>query len=85
MSTRASTAVNMGMVLATSDATPAVTRLTPKTNRPLDTVVILKDTTKMLNRSRRFDGKVSPRRNANPSKKVPPMTVRMPAMRSGVE
>ena len=75
----------MGMVLATREATPAVTRLTPKTNKPLDTVVMLSETMKILKRSRRLVGKRSPRRKAKPSRKVPPITVRMPAMSNGVE
>jgi len=83
-STKLRTAVNNGMVEATSEATPAGTRLTPNTSNPLETVVMLNPTTKMLARSWRPRGTRSPRRYATTIRKVPPSTVRILASRNGV-
>ncbi len=76
-------AVKSGIVLEISEAKPAGTLSTPKTSRPLDTVVILKLTTKMRVSNDRSWGRRSPRRSASAIRNVPPITVRSAAISNG--
>src|SRR5690606_8671366 len=84
-SSTVSTAVNSGIVLDSSEATPAGTRRVPITSSALDTVVMLGLATAMLTQSRRCRGGRSPRRSAKPSNTGPQIAERIAVSKIGDE